>query len=254
VEELPFEGSYEDRQCAKCGKKYKKHKAKIQDLGDEFAKVCDRYTGQMYHKRRNFKQGQNIGIDILDSVEMQKQYSWVKTSDEVTKHGKDLGELKDGDAVYVNDGDEDDTHDDDTKPAPAPAPAPAPTPAPAPQDLFGFVAPVGAARPVESADSVTSVFKLKPNQELRFEVKADSNGQARRTAAVLVLKQGLAEICGAELAEGREYAALHAVAAVLSLFSINSSQVRVSRRCIHRRFFVSWVHIVSLRFISRGGA
>ncbi len=254
MEELPFEGSYEDRQCAKCGKKYKKHKAKIQDLGDEFAKVCDRYTGQMYHKRRNFKQGQNIGIDILDSVEMQKQYSWVKTSDEVTKHGKDLGELKDGDAVYVNDGDEDDTHDDDTKPAPAPAPAPAPTPAPAPQDLFGFVAPVGAARPVESADSVTSVFKLKPNQELRFEVKADSNGQARRTAAVLVLKQGLAEICGAELAEGREYAALHAVAAVLSLFSINSSQVRVSRRCIHRRFFVSWVHIVSLRFISRGGA
>jgi hypothetical protein len=269
VEVLPFEGSYEDRPCVKCTKKYKKHKPKIQDLGDEFAKVCDRYTGQMYHKRRNFKQGQNIGIDILDSDAMQKQYSWVKISDEVTKHGKDLGELKDGDNVYVNDGEDDETQDEETKPFPAPAPglgqdikaasggaaaaAPAALPVVRP-DLFSFVAPVSAARPVESADSVTTEFKLKPNQELRFEVKADSNGQARRTSAVLVLKKGFAEICGAELAEGREYASLHASAAVFSFFLINILQVRVSRRCIHRCVLVSWMYIVSLRFISRRGA
>jgi hypothetical protein len=45
---------------------------------------------------------------------------------------------------------------------------------------------------------------LKPNQELRFEVKADSNQQARRSTATLVLQQGSAEVCGAELAERKE--------------------------------------------------
>ena len=73
-----------------------------------------------------------------------------------------------------------------------------------------FDAPVaggGAAAPPPPADARGSsqTFKLKANQELRFEVKAESNQQARRATAVLVMKEGLAEVCGAELAGGKEY-------------------------------------------------
>jgi hypothetical protein len=124
-------------------------------------------------------------------------YSWVKLSDEIQNYCKDLGELKDGVDDDHGDGEvcavefEEPTQGElETKPA----------------------LPVAVATPlVEKEEGATAgidtsklIFKLKPNQELRFEVKADSNQQARRSTATLVLQQGLAEICGAELAEKKE--------------------------------------------------
>jgi hypothetical protein len=196
---MPFEGPLQDRQCVNCKKKYRKHTPKIKDLGLEFDKVCDKYTNQLsFPKRRTYKQGQNVSISIKTGEEMQ-MYAWVKNSDEILKHGRDLGELKDGDM-----GQGDDDHGD-VRPIIPPEVQP-------PPELFPVVVPplfqtviTEVHRVPDTVDSKAETFKLKPNQELRFEVKAESNQQARRTTAVLVLQQGLAEICGAELAEGREY-------------------------------------------------
>ncbi len=124
-------------------------------------------------------------------------YSWVKLSDEIQNYCKDLGELKDGGGDDHRDGDvgvvefEEPSHGEvETKPPP----------------LVNVTPPLvekeeGSAA---GADASKLIFKLKPNQELRFEVKADSNQQARRSTATLVLQQGSAEVCGAELAERKE--------------------------------------------------
>jgi hypothetical protein len=201
--EMPFEGALQDRPCENCKKKYRKHTPKIKDLGLEFDKVCDKYTNQLsFPKRRTYKQGQNVSISIKTGEEMQ-MYAWVKSSDEILKHGRDLGELKDGDdGEAAGDIDPDEREPVDVKSTLLTNVAPPSEPSVVPNLFETVISDV--PRVADIVDSKTEQFKLKPNQELRFEVKADSNQQARRTTAVLVLQQGLAEICGAELAEGRE--------------------------------------------------
>lgn len=159
--------------------------------------MCDKYTNQLsFPKRRTYKQGQNVSISIKTGEEMQ-MYAWVKSSDEILKHGRDLGELKDG-------GEDDDLVVPPLEPPTLPNVVPPSEPPVVDHNLFETMF-AEVHRVPDTVDSKTETFKLKPNQELRFEVKAENNQQARRTTAVLVLQQGLAEICGAELAEGREY-------------------------------------------------
>jgi hypothetical protein len=201
---MPFDGSLADRPCKICGKKYRSHELKIKDLGFEFDKVCEKYINQM-SARRSKMRGQNVLIDVLTTSKF-IDYAWVKSSDEIQNYCKDLGELKDED---VGDGEE----------APQDLPsdhlqAPTISTPPLPSEVARAAAAGGGmalllpsvdATKDKDSGSGTVVFKLKPNQELRFEVKADSNQQARRATATLVLQQGgLAEICGAELAAGRE--------------------------------------------------
>jgi hypothetical protein len=206
--EMPFEGPLADRPCMLCGKKYRGHELKILDLGIEFDKVCEKY------KSRKRPYGQNLDIVIKTSKEFQeygtsppfhsirksntlRMYSWVKLSDEFQNYCKDLGELKDGGDDDHGDGDvgvvefeEPALGEVETKPPPP----------------VNITPPLVEKEEGAAAGTDTSklIFKLKPNQELRFEVKADSNQQARRSTATLVLQQGSAEVCGAELAERKE--------------------------------------------------
>ncbi len=199
---MPFEGALADRPCVLCGKKYRSHELKILDLGLEFDKVCDKYIGQMSNRKSKMR-GQNIFISVKITKEF-AEYSWVKSS--LGDYCRDLAELKDGD---FEDGD-DNPHDSSLEPKQEPSQSP-PLP---PVDVArgGAVTgvsmqPVAANEAVKEKDSggSTAVFNLKPNQELRFEIKADSNQQARKATAALVLKPGgTAEICGCELAAARE--------------------------------------------------
>ncbi len=195
--EMPFEGPLADRPCVLCGKKYRSHELKILDLGIEFNKVCDKYTGQM-SRRKSQMRGQNITISVKTCKEF-GDFSWVKSS--LGDYCRDLGEVKDGDF-------EDEELPQDVAQEPKKEPSQSPPPPAAGTAVGGSLQPVAVIDTVKEKDSVgnTVVFKLKPNQELRFEVKADSNQQARKATATLVLKQGgTAEICGAELAAEREY-------------------------------------------------
>jgi hypothetical protein len=203
--DMPFDGALADRPCKICGKKYRSHDLKIKDLGFEFDKVCEKYLNQM-SARRSKMRGQNVSIHVLRTSHEFLEYAWVKCSDEIQNYCKDLGELKDGDV-----GDSEESAQDlpcDHPQAPTLSP-----PQPPSEVARAAAAGGGTALPLPSIDATkdkdagsgTVVFKLKPNQELRFEVKADSNQQARRATATLILQQGgLAEICGAELAAGRE--------------------------------------------------
>ena len=166
--------------------------------------------------------GQNISIAVLNASQNVPHirvkgvtlrashkfldYSWVKSSDEIQNYCKDLEELKDGD---VCDGEE---PPQQLSPENPPGPTLSPSQSLEEVSRAGF-ASGGMVRPLSTigdSASNTVVFKLKPNQELRFEIKADSNQQARKTTATLVLQQGgRAEICGAELFAGREYVQTH---------------------------------------------
>ncbi len=235
--DVPFEGSYEDRLCVNCKQKglenkYRTHKRKILDLGVEFLKVCEKYESQMYHpKRRTFKQGQNVSISIKNSLEM-LEFSWVKVSDEILKHQEALGELKE----ERDDG----FSDDDKESAEIPKLEPKPENSEFPPPKLEYELPVASAQRglfddavadvakcTEPADAGALIFKLNKNQELRFEVKAETNQQARKNTAVLILREGFAEICGAELAEARVYAVTRHIFFLLCCLII-MVQVRIS--------------------------
>ena len=201
---MPFEGPLADRPCILCDKKYRSHDLKILDLGIEFDKVCEKYISQM-SKRRSYMRGQNISISIKTSKEF-VECSWVKSSDEIQNYCKDLGELKDGDFDDSDDRPQDIAQETKQETSQSP-------PHHSADAVRGAAATSGAMQPCATNDAVKEkdssgncvVFKLKPNQELRFEIKADSNQLARKATATLVLKQGgTAEICGAELAVERE--------------------------------------------------
>jgi hypothetical protein len=180
-------------------------------------------------RRRSKKIGQNLSISIKTSTEFRKYYSWVKASDEIQNYCKDLGELKDrtdadsdspidlpiesDDAFNVNpqrDGFSADSEPSEHKPSTS----------------------VLLASSASNADAPVSIeavtFELKANQELRFEVRADSNQQARRSAAVLVLTEGLAEVCGAELALQKPYATSSCNNTAILRYPSSFVQLRIS--------------------------
>ena len=116
-------------------------------------------------------------------------YSWVKCSDEIQKHCSDLGELKEGDKGAGLLGDGEDEDDRDSLPPPPPPQQQPPPPPPQQQQLQPPPQIVGSDSDKKSilvgggvaaaADVSSMTFQLKANQELRFEVKAESNQQVK---------------------------------------------------------------------------
>ena len=116
-------------------------------------------------------------------------YSWVKCSDEIQKHCSDLGELKEGDKGAGLLGDGEDEDDRDSLPPPPPPQQQPPPPPPQQQQLQPPPQIVGSDSDKKSilvgggvaaaADASSMTFQLKANQELRFEVKAESNQQVK---------------------------------------------------------------------------
>ena len=115
-------------------------------------------------------------------------YSWVKCSDEIQKHCSDLGELKEGDKGAGLLGDGEDEDDRDSLPPPPPQQQ-QPQLQPPPQQPIVGGALAGSDSDKKSilvgggvaaaADESSMTFQLKANQELRFEVKAESNQQVK---------------------------------------------------------------------------
>ena len=264
---MPFEGSLADRPCKLCDEAYCRHDIKIKDLSFEFDRIWEKYLYEMsQEKRQTYMRGQNISIAVLKASENVPQirvksvslrashkfldYSWVKSSDEMQNYCKDLEELKDGDVCDVEEPPQ------QLSPEKLPGPTISPSQSLADVSRAGF-ASGGMVQPLPTIDdsaSNTVVFKLKPNQELRFEVKADSNQQARKTTATLVLQQpGRAEICGAELAAGREYVQTHTEESRFPVCHI-LSQVRFSTCGINRRIHLPRLHAFPLWLLSRGRA
>ena len=116
-------------------------------------------------------------------------YSWVKCSDEIQKHCSDLGELKEGDKGAGLLGDGEDEDDRDSLPPPPPPQPQQPQLQPPPQQPIVGGALAGSDSDKKSilvgggvaaaADASSMTFQLKANQELRFEVKAESNQQVK---------------------------------------------------------------------------
>ena len=116
-------------------------------------------------------------------------YSWVKCSDEIQKHCSDLGELKEGDKGAGLLGDGEDEDDRDSLPPPPPQQPQQPQLQPPPQQPIVGGALAGSDSDKKSilvgggvaaaADASSMTFQLKANQELRFEVKAESNQQVK---------------------------------------------------------------------------
>ncbi len=118
-------------------------------------------------------------------------YSWVKCSDEIQKHCSDLGELKEGDKGAGLLGDGEDEDDRDPLPPPPQQQPPQQQLQPPPQQQQQIVGGALAGSDSDkksilvgggvaaAADASSMTFQLKANQELRFEVKAESNQQVK---------------------------------------------------------------------------